>query len=257
MMIEMTDCAVGGAAKDVDGAILRRIRGGEPEACSAHRVKPRSFPSCAGTSATAPGWRISRRKRSSRLGEPLDQFSTKSPLSIGSPALQPTWLAIICAGWVAAFAKQALNLGEDTLDWLDAGRGGRQPERGASTVGLWARAPHADQPHGAHHAGDRRPQSQRVSELTGLSVSSVEIRCHRAGQMRRHWRNSVTAIAPPRMTAAVAHGAGAPSHFLALRALLRDKIAACYFRQFYWRCCLSAIFPPPFSRPARPGGYHR
>ena len=185
MMIEMTDCAVGGAAKDVDGAILRRIRGGEPEAFALliARYQTKVFSILRRYERDSHKVEDLAQETFLKAWRALDQFSAKSPFE--------HWLSRIATN-VARDHLRRLgsriretgfeDLGEDTLDWLDAGRGGRQLQvneaRQLLDYALERLTPTSRMVLTMREIEGR--SLKEVSELTGLSVASVKIRCHRA-----------------------------------------------------------------------------
>ena len=184
-MIEMTECAVGGPAKDVDGAILRRIRSGEPEAYAllVARYQNKVFSILRRYARDSHKVEDLAQDTFLKAWRALDQYSAKSPFE--------HWLSRIATN-VARDHLRRLgsriretgfeDLGEDTLDWLDTGRGGRQLQvneaRQLLEYALQRLTPTSRLVLTMREIEGR--SLKEVSELTGLSVSSVKIRCHRA-----------------------------------------------------------------------------
>jgi RNA polymerase sigma-70 factor (ECF subfamily) len=185
MMVGMADCAVSDEENESDAAILRRIRKGEPEAFEilVARYKNRVFGILTHYERDAQKVEDLAQDTFLKAWRNLKQYRAKSPFE--------HWLSRIASNVARDHLRRIQrriretsfeDLGEGSIDWLSTGNINRQLKVREARQ-LLEYAMQALTPLSRVILTQREIEGRslkEVSELTGQSVDSVKVRCHRA-----------------------------------------------------------------------------
>ena len=190
MMVGMADCAVRSVENESDAAILRRIRKGEPEAFEilVARYKNRVFGILTHYERDAQKVEDLAQDTFLKAWRNLEQYRAKSPFE--------HWLSRIASNVARDHLRRIQrriretsfeDLGEGSIDWLSTGNINRQLKVREARQ-LLEYAMQALTPLSRVILTQREIEGRslkEVSELTGQSVDSVKVRCHRAKIKKR------------------------------------------------------------------------
>jgi len=185
MMVGMADCAVRSVENESDAAILRRIRQGESEAFEilVARYKNRVFGILTHYERDAQKVEDLAQDTFLKAWRNLEQYRAKSPFE--------HWLSRIASNVARDHLRRIQrriretsfeDLGEGSIDWLSTGNINRQLKVREARQ-LLEYAMQALTPLSRVILTQREIEGRslkEVSELTGQSVDSVKVRCHRA-----------------------------------------------------------------------------
>ena len=185
MMVGMADCTVRDEENEPDAAILRRIRKGEPEAFEilVARYKNRVFGILTHYERDAQKVEDLAQDTFLKAWRNLEQYRAKSPFE--------HWLSRIASNVARDHLRRIQrriretsfeDLGEGSIDWLSTGNINRQLKVREARQ-LLEYAMQALTPLSRVILTQREIEGRslkEVSELTGQSVDSVKVRCHRA-----------------------------------------------------------------------------
>ena len=185
MMVGMADCAVRDEENESDAEILRRIRKGEPEAFEilVARYKNRVFGILTHYERDAQKVEDLAQDTFLKAWRNLKQYRAKSPFE--------HWLSRIASNVARDHLRRIHrriretsfeDLGEGSIDWLSTGNINRQLKVREARQ-LLEYAMQALTPLSRVILTQREIEGRslkEVSELTGQSVDSVKVRCHRA-----------------------------------------------------------------------------
>ncbi len=185
MMVGMADCAVRDEENESDTEILRRIRKGEPEAFEilVARYKNRVFGILTHYERDAQKVEDLAQDTFLKAWRNLEQYRAKSPFE--------HWLSRIASNVARDHLRRIQrriretsfeDLGEGSIDWLSTGNINRQLKVREARQ-LLEYAMQALTPLSRVILTQREIEGRslkEVSELTGQSVDSVKVRCHRA-----------------------------------------------------------------------------